>query len=125
MSGQTQQSLFDTPPLVNLQWRAGQLSGQTSRYHSVHAAGNTLQWRAGQLSGQTLSQPLEVLAKHPPSMEGRTIVRPDQINTQHVGDHVPPSMEGRTIVRPDLPVRTPSIDTMGPSMEGRTIVRPD
>ena len=61
----------------DLQWRAGQSSGQTcgSWFHVDHIV--DLQWRAGQSSGQT-TQPSED-GSHAlyPSMEGRTIVRPD------------------------------------------------
>ena len=85
-----------------------------------------------------------------PSMEGRTIVRPDatcKVSTPGTSftfnggpDNRParreglddggaggerPSMEGRTIVRPDTAKRTGSMPFKVPSMEGRTIVRPD
>ena len=37
-----------------------------------------------------------------------------------------PSMEGRTIARPDLPVTAAQLEMWrAPSMEGRTIARPD
>ena len=36
-----------------------------------------LQWRAGQSSGQTRRFVLDLTTSQPPSMEGRTIVRPD------------------------------------------------
>ena len=86
-----------------------------------------------------------------PSMEGRTIARPDQRPPDGVAspsvafnggpDNCParrdllavldnggpqPSMEGRTIARPD-PAAAPSTTSCDrrPSMEGRTIARPD
>ena len=77
-----------------LQWRAGQLSGQTSLLPptalTVSMEGRTivrgassavhLQWRAGQLSGQTRTTISgRQLRVDLPSMEGRTIVRPDQM----------------------------------------------
>ncbi len=133
-----------------------------------------LQWRAGQLSGQTQRALERVRGLQHPSMEGRTIVRPDDSSTNSFVSGDPPSMEGRTIVRPDwkclrssgmrwlpfnggpdncparrrsprpFPARSPSFnggpdncparpvgsrrlvnDRHSPSMEGRTIVRPD
>ena len=85
-----------------LQWRAGQSSGQTlstifsvfplrcpfnggpdnrparqielSRYEKARPF---LQWRAGQSSGQTTSSVSVETGDSGPSMEGRTIVRPD------------------------------------------------
>ena len=69
------------------------------------AASADLQWRAGQLPGQT--QHTNVQAPTPrsvaPSMEGRTIARPNPIVTceRHRGFGFRPSMEGRTIARPN------------------------
>ena len=68
---------------VPLQWRAGQLPGQTinaSRWPQTRAL--TLQWRAGQLPGQT---PEVAETPHPlqhPSMEGRAIARPNSIGSR-------------------------------------------
>ena len=67
----------------------------------VSARPCTLQWRAGQLPGQTRwlrrGLDLHVIA----SMEGRTIARPDhRLRTVRHDVHVA-SMEGRTIARPD------------------------
>ena len=109
--------------------------------------------RAGQLSGQTCWCSSRRKAAVRPSMEGRTIVRPDpdtscptaQLSADeayafnggpdncparlarypHVGDGDPPSMEGRTIVRPDTTGTRDNTGCYTPSMEGRTIVRPD
>ena len=64
-----------------------------------------LQWRAGQSSGQTAGGRQCRRGGQAPSMEGRTIVRPDQGPENVGGVIVMPSMEGRTIVRPD-PIRT-------------------
>ena len=64
-----------------------------------------LQWRAGQSSGQTVGIVRFATFNKIPSMEGRTIVRPDPdvlIGIVEQRDIIP-SMEGRTIVRPDLP----------------------
>ena len=110
-----------------------------------------LQWRAGQSSGQTDPEDYDYDAWLAPSMEGRTIVRPDLSRMQRIHRClVGPSMEGRTIVRPDQqrsrqrqrrqsafnggPDNRPARLAMHalkrslnsiPSMEGRTIVRPD
>ena len=59
-----------------LQWRAGQLSGQASFTAPRRAVAKALQWRAGQLSGQARSELAAPRAARPASMEGRTIVRP-------------------------------------------------
>ncbi len=95
--------------------------GLPSRCHT-----HLLQWRAGQLSGQTRRP---VHCQHPPdlpSMEGRTIVRPDVVFAVGLRKVRIPSMEGRTIVRPDRAVRKRWCAAGHlPSMEGRTIVRPD
>ena len=103
-----------------------------------------LQWRAGQLPGQTAASGSHGV-KHP-SMEGRTIARPDYDPPAPRRSPIQPSMEGRTIARPDrcaarhpprrsvlqwragqLPgqrrSRPPQVAL--PSMEGRTIARPD
>ena len=147
MSGQTALLVGLIYSVVRtLQWRAGQLSGQT---------GHNLQWRAGQSGHPGHS-------RRRPSMEGRTIVRPDtqwragrcpapRPRSDSSGrafnggpDNCParpnadaclilspnsragPSMEGRTIVRPDDWRTINGLHRRsGPSMEGRTIVRPD
>ena len=89
-----------------------------------------LQWRAGQLPGQTLTRPCDSRSMTRPSMEGRTIARPDgsdvvplqagdqpfnggpdncparhQSHQRPAGAGRTPSMEGRTIARPDRPAR--------------------
>ena len=84
-----------------------------------------LQWRAGQSSGQTGHRNSDRCRRHHPSMEGRTIVRPDVADVKLVVVAFHPSMEGRTIVRPDDTVRPVPRRCSNPSMEGRTIVRPD
>ena len=85
------------------------------------------------MPGQTdrIDEPYLDASQSIPSMEGRTIARPD-VRRHRIGGRPPasqlPSMEGRTIARPDtstLAVGGP-IDHAGyPSMEGRTIARPD
>ena len=116
----------------SLQWRAGQSSGQTaaagslrlSRYSTFNGGPDNrparppsslgsmiqaliLQWRAGQSSGQTSCYFRNIGDTISPSMEGRTIVRPDNEHTDVSISRIVPSMEGRTIVRPDpLPRRS-------------------
>ena len=116
------------PASSSLQWRAGQLSGQTRhRAQKKTTAASVLQWRAGQLSGQTAGpgrgnraapQPfnggpdncparpcgcLNTRLREPESFNGG----PDNCPARHYGVGVNqgvtmfPSMEGRTIVRPD------------------------
>ena len=64
-------------PICALQWRAGQLPGQTAHAGATVIVNTPLQWRAGQLPGQTLDTRHKPEARRPPSMEGRTIARPD------------------------------------------------
>ena len=98
--------------------------------------------------GQTINEITTWVEETHPSMEGRTIVRPDRTGVRNVYPMAKrPSMEGRTIVRPDTvgfdsppPPHTPfnggpdnrparPVAAVGvahrrghPSMEGRTIV---
>ena len=132
-SGQTKILFVSSSVLMTLQWRAGQSSGQTLIPEDKPVALRRLQWRAGQSSGQTYAQLLKVSTRRTPSMEGRTIVRPDMSSDtitvgirsnlqwragqssgqtrcpsclRKIADR--PSMEGRTIVRPDpMPVMSP------------------
>ena len=146
-----------TPEVIAaLQWRAGQLPGQTApatafpgRCHKPFNGGpdncpakqspdgaarmlaTSLQWRAGQLPGQTPRRPSrcrrpqrpfnggpdncpakledladELVAQIEPSMEGRTIARPNGPRVVAVIGEEQPSMEGRTIARPNRPARS-------------------
>ena len=139
------------PTLRSLQWRAGQLPGQTTtcRHGGTHG-------RLPSMEGRTIARPDELVAatekgaKKRPSMEGRTIARPDSTGVADRHGRRRPSMEGRTIARPDAsaprgdrwrltsfnggpdncPARLwalPRLLSAGevPSMEGRTIARPD
>ena len=92
------------PPLIVLQWRAGQLPGQTlgRRRHpslGIHASmegrtiarpnrgksvftpatASTLQWRAGQLPGQTTSTAMEI--RQTPALQWRAGQLPGQTTT--------------------------------------------
>ena len=84
-----------------------------------------LQWRAGQLPGQTVISDAGHGLVTAPSMEGRTIARPDPIGGTHIRLRPSPSMEGRTIARPDGGAGWNAVAVVAPSMEGRTIARPD
>ncbi len=64
---------------TSLQWRAGQLPGQTLIPTGLRTHIWDLQWRAGQLPGQTRPATVSTPAGVPiPSMEGRAIARPNR-----------------------------------------------
>ena len=94
-------------------------------YGVALVSGEYLQWRAGQSSGQTHIRLRHRRRGMVPSMEGRTIVRPDEGGQPGKPAATFPSMEGRTIVRPDGQRFVVVVKQRRPSMEGRTIVRPD
>ena len=83
---------------------------------------HTLQWRAGQSSGQTLHLLPGSLHGYLPSMEGRTIVRPDSAHTSRECWRCTPlqwragQSSGQTSRRSDSTRSKPP-----PSMEGRTV----
>ena len=125
-SGQTpllKSGLRRTKPL---QWRAGQSSGQTISSVIVSGRGARLQWRAGQSSGQTGCIRVRRPQDHSPSMEGRTIVRPDPADEPSKLKRLM-SLQWRAGQSSGQTIKIESIGTFGqfPSMEGRTIVRPD
>ena len=62
---------------------------------------STLQWRAGQLPGQTRPRLSPRPRRHRPSMEGRAIARPNQKLMNETLRVEMPSMEGRAIARPN------------------------
>ena len=126
MPGQT--SMFDR----HLQWRAGQLPGQTRTWQTDLTDGFNrpltclaLQWRAGQLPGQTGEELAgrRCWTTRQPSMEG---ARPDV--TRHTARPFIATFQWRA---GQLPGQTgvgkhrryPQI--LRPSMEGRAIARPD
>ena len=85
----------------------------------------SLQWRAGQSSGQTLHPAGRPLVAGIPSMEGRTIVRPDEFTPTYMCVELA-AFNGGPDNRPARPVRADHRGSgIWPSMEGRTIVRPD
>ena len=63
--------------ISSLQWRAGQLPGQTPGKVRTASDSSSLQWRAGQLPGQTLPPGRYAKYHTIASMEGRAIVRPN------------------------------------------------
>ena len=77
------------------------MPGQTRRSAVTIAPSRILQWRAGQLPGQTELDLPGVAGRRSPSMEGRTIARPDWHHGCSEQFVIAPSMEGRTIARPD------------------------
>ena len=82
------------------------------------------------MEGRTIARPDAAGTRRPrprpcPSMEGRTIARPDDLNAPGIEHHHRPSMEGRTIARPDVESPFFNGSFILPSMEGRTIARPD
>ena len=114
-------------PKKPLQWRAGQLPGQTSLMSSVPLATvRYLQWRAGQLPGQTGIRRRSSRGRRGPFNGG-----PDNcpaklaFGVAVVAAGADPSMEGRTIARPNHPLDEAIEIYHDPSMEGRTIARPN
>ena len=73
-----------TRSAASLQWRAGQLPGQTAT-----------PGRSPSMEGRAIARPDKRVGSVPPSMEGRAIARPDVDCARR------PSMEGRAIARPD------------------------
>ena len=86
-----------------LQWRAGQLPGQTTDVKHARHAKLALQWRAGQLPGQTPASAPSRLRRWRYFNGG-----PDNCPAKHLrrgrrlGGGLDTSMEGRTIARPNL-----------------------
>ena len=134
----------------NLQWRAGQLPGQTRPRHRAPP------WISRPFNGGPGNCPAKPRQRcdgqnerHQPSMEGRAIARPNiklWPNTtvltvlQWRAGQLPgqttcgagaltqsdiPSMEGRAIARPNSLVVKEVVDIVAPSMEGRAIARPN
>ena len=126
------------------------MPGQTGCTDRTPTCRPSLQWRAGQLPGQTVAEAAALGDEVRASMEGRTIARPDRsvrgaVRAQHHRFNggpdncparpalcsvdvavIPASMEGRTIARPDVDDTDRWRPLLGPaSMEGRTIARPD
>ena len=88
--------------IKSLQWRAGQLPGQTvtprPELSPLHAAFNGGPDNCPARLDKGVREVATLLG---PSMEGRTIARPDQVVDRCDGGRRLPSMEGRTIARPD------------------------
>ena len=86
-----------------------------------------LQWRAGQLPGQTRENAFPVGRDVLASMEGRAIARPNDVEVvDHRREVEVASMEGRAIARPNLEcLELDSLTLLQASMEGRAIARPN
>ncbi len=126
LPGQTASSVRAAAPRPSLQWRAGQLPGQTMRDREERTDELRLQWRAGQLPGQTCARSRAGSARNSPSMEGRAIARPNRgwQKIVTIKRHWP-SMEGRAIARPNVIGGLAGLAVRDPSMEGRAIARPN
>ena len=93
---------------------------------STRYSSPSLQWRAGQLPGQTWTMNPQPAPASPPFNGGPDNCPARQAEPRVVmGGHVEPSMEGRTIARPDTQIAADVRTRTPPSMEGRTIARPD
>ena len=111
----------------DLQWRAGQLPGQTGGWRvGVGHQFTDLQWRAGQLPGQTNKDGTVTLAEVLPSMEGRAIARPNRwllwcyLRRQYRLQWRAGQLPGQTLL-----IGGRSALVQRPSMEGRAIARPN
>ena len=108
-----------------LQWRAGQLPGQTcqSRW-TPHGAKEAFNGGPGNCPAKQVARLYVEQRGAAPSMEGRAIARP---NSWVLPGPAPcldgPSMEGRAIARPNPAEGTGRSNR--PSMEGRAIARPN
>ena len=138
MPGQTAASRTapDAVAERDLQWRAGQLPGQTPIERQSGSVVELPSFNGG--PDNCPARRRRIQRRRPPdfeperpSMEGRTIARPDAQSTAMWANALNgqvPSMEGRTIARPDHRAearRRTTLPGCGPSMEGRTIARPD
>ena len=126
LPGQTALATADRWWLMSLQWRAGQLPGQTRVRDLAAIPTGALQWRAGQLPGQTCQTPI---------MAGQRPIRfnggPDNCPARHGRGRWPTWRASCFNGGPDncparlVPIRAGVADCDLASMEGRTIARPD
>ena len=115
-----------------LQWRAGQLPGQTWRPEALPrpvVREPSLQWRAGQLPGQT-AEPARGPSGRLLCFNGGPGNCPAKPNLGGMEDHVTiASMEGRAIARPNHTsavasiVREPSLQWRAGQLPGQTCRR--
>ena len=126
MPGQTTRSEQLFCSTLVLQWRAGQLPGQTSLPRGAGTDGRKLQWRAGQLPGQTGDLLDLVLGLPGASMEGRAIARPNW-PTMYAGSTRGRCFNGGPGNCPAKPAASASklFGDDAASMEGRAIARPN
>ena len=150
MPGQTIEIVVCALLTRDLQWRAGQLPGQTrvrparpdtgdpSMEGRAIARPNTATWssrgmRSASFNGGPGNCPAKPDARGPapqgcaaPSMEGRAIARPNvSKNGSGATLNMSPSMEGRAIARPNPDWLLYTDIAEAPSMEGRAIARPN
>ena len=108
-----------------LQWRAGQLPGQTLFTLHERQKGRELQWRAGQLPGQTRSvsfigEPSVLLQWRAGQLPGQT---PTRRRTSTSGSSFNGGPGNCPAKRPPLVID--SAELASASMEGRAIARPN
>ena len=101
------------------------MPGQTTAQLAADAVTAALQWRAGQLPGQTAPHHDPGPRGRGPSMEGRAIARPNLMAAGPAAAERLPSMEGRAIARPNRVRHADLVVRRLPSMEGRAIARPN
>ena len=126
LPGQTTDANSTWVSSESLQWRAGQLPGQTTAtWLSGNPMTNLLQWRAGQLPGQTRVAAKVLGWTRLASMEGRAIARPNCGG--HVGAGVLRSLQWRAGQLPGQTMTRMALfgDSEAASMEGRAIARPN
>ena len=126
LPGQTATDKITHAGVVALQWRAGQLPGQTVGHPRQCRVDRRLQWRAGQLPGQT--GPPSAASASASSLQWRAGQLPGQ--TSGRGSCFRRALGGFNGGPDNCPAR-PRSSSAGPrsehgaSMEGRTIARPD
>ena len=150
MPGQTVDTQAALVRVTILQWRAGQLPGQTSSATPSTPSSHTFNGGPDNCPARPVVVVPARVNGPQPSMEGRTIARPDVVGVQFAGERLTLQWRGRTIARPDSRISTPAATAIVsfnggpdncparrgvlcgghwhdpiPSMEGRTIARPD
>ena len=112
-------ALSDWPTEASMEGRA--IARPNSLMQSLavdHGRASALQWRAGQLPGQTRAADQKRSERFgEASMEGRAIARPNVAVTEAITvvTILPASMEGRAIARPNAPA-----SPLAASLEGRS-----
>ena len=104
MPGQTRPGLEYPLTMTPLQWRAGQLPGQTPLDAHGHAERRlAFNGGPGNCPAKRQRAQLAAIVAATPSMEGRAIARPNSMDVHRERPRrAAPSMEGRAIARPNL-----------------------